>query len=93
MAVEMYFKGDDAESVKVVNNLLLTFVGEIQRDPDRKVMGAYIAISFRGDELEVTNLADVPRLLRQMATKINDKIQQLKAGSKEETADGGLIME
>ena len=95
MPVKLYFsdKKEDGHSQMVSDELLLTFVGELKRDADRKRFPAYVAILFSAKDLEVGNLIDLPRLLRQKATRMQEKINQLTAGSTQETVAGGIITE
>lgn len=91
MPIKMYFKSHEEQSEVVNDTLMLTFVGELKRDTDRKVVPAFVAIEFYARDLAVSNLADLPRLLREKATRMQEKINQLTAGSRQETTTGGII--
>ncbi len=93
MPVKLYYQDEQHQNVHVDDSLTLTFVGELQRDTDRKVQPAYVSITLRAQEMKIANLADVPRYLRQLATRINEKLNQMKAGSREESIHGGIIKE
>ncbi len=80
-------------SIGIAQGTWLSGGEEVERDADRKILPAYVAIEFRAKDLAVGDLAGLPRLLREKATRMQEKINQLTAGTREVTIYGGIIRE
>lgn len=91
MVTTLFYKVDTEDAREIGEEILFFMVGEVRRDTDRVMQPAYVGIGFTRDELKAQNLEDLPRSLRRKATRLQEKINRIKAGSREETVHGGLI--